>query len=141
MPWTGYPTVLTLSGMGISPYSARGLKQTLEPIGQASQLRRTVNGLLVDVGDPIFRKLRTTISGADQRPPKFGSYWPGMAVTVGCLLDMAGTADKPVVSGSTFSEEGVTFFRYSLACRIVSWSIDAEEWSAGVSWALTCEES
>ena len=43
-------TELVISGIDIAPYSARGLTQTLEPIRQSQQLRRTVNGVLIDIG-------------------------------------------------------------------------------------------
>jgi hypothetical protein len=68
-------TVLTLSGIGVPPYSARGLTQTLEPIDAAAQLRRTVNGALRDFGYTPFRKYRSTISCADQEPPAVYGVW------------------------------------------------------------------
>ena len=49
-------SMLTLSGVGVPPYSARGLTQSLEPIDGAAQLRRTVNGALADLSYEPFRK-------------------------------------------------------------------------------------
>ena len=61
--------VLILSGIGVPPYSARGASQTLEPIQASQQLRRTINGELIDISRAEFRKYRSTISCADQLPP------------------------------------------------------------------------
>ena len=61
--------VLTLSGIGVPPYSARGASQTLEPIASSQQLRRTINGELIDISRAEFRKYRSTISCVDQQPP------------------------------------------------------------------------
>ena len=82
-------TVLTLSGVGVPPWSARGLTQTLEPIDAAAQLRRTVNGALRDFGYAPFRKYRSTISCADQEPPAVDGVWPGRTVTVGCVAELS----------------------------------------------------
>ena len=61
--------MLTLSGIGVPPYSARGASQTLEPIQASQQLRRTINGELIDISRAEFRKYRSTISCVDQQPP------------------------------------------------------------------------
>ncbi len=79
------PTLLTIAAIGIPPYSARGLKQTLGHIGQASQNKRTVNGSLKDIAFDGFKKYKSTITGSDQMSPAFAGVWPGMQVTVDCI--------------------------------------------------------
>lgn len=139
-------TVLTISGVGVTPYSARGLVQSLEPIGAAVQMRRTVNGELRDISMAQFRKYRSTISGSDQQPPAVGGLWPGQLVTVGCIAELAyqtatGSPERPAVPGSSRVEGDFTFFRPSLQMRVTAFSMSADEWRAGVQWSLSLEEA
>jgi hypothetical protein len=57
-----YFTLLVLDGQGLPPYAARGITQTLDPINQAANLRRTVNGDLKDISFSSFRKYKSTLS-------------------------------------------------------------------------------
>lgn len=137
--------VLTLSGIGVPPWSARGASQTLEPIEAARQLRRTVNGDLIDLSRPEFRKYRSTISCADQQPPAVDGVWPGQVLTIGCLAELSyktsgGTPARPAVSGSSRTEGDYTVYRPSLTMRVVSFSQDTDEYGATVSWSLELEE-
>lgn len=77
-------TLLTLSGIGFPPYSARGCQQTLQLIQQPA-LHRTVNGQLMAVANPLFQKYRTVIEGADKHPPALDNLSMGHPVTVGCI--------------------------------------------------------
>jgi hypothetical protein len=54
-------TLLVLSGIGVPPYSARGLSETLTPIDASANLRRTVNGVLVDLSLAEMRKYHLSI--------------------------------------------------------------------------------
>jgi hypothetical protein len=137
--------VLTLSGLGVPPYSARGANQTLEPIEAARQLRRTINGELIDLSRPEFRKYRSTISCADQQPPAVDGVWPGRVVTVDCISVLSyrtsgGTPARAVVPGSLYTEGDYTFYRPQLTMRVVSFSQDTDEYGAAVSWSLELEE-
>ena len=137
--------VLTLSGIGVPPYSVRGATQTLQPIEAAQQLRRTINGLLVDLSRAEFRKYRSTITCTDQQPPAIDGVWPGKVVTVGCISELSyktagGAAGRSVVSGSSRIEGDYTFYRPQLTMRIVSFSQDTDEYGASVSWSLELEE-
>ena len=137
--------VLTLSGPGVPPYSARGASQTLEPISASQQLRRTINGSLVDLSRSEFRKYRSTISCADQQPPAVDGVWPGQQITVGCISELSyktsgGSPARSVVSGSSRVEGSYTFYRPSLIMRVVSFSQQTDEYGASVSWSLELEE-
>ena len=137
--------VLTLSGIGVPPYSTRGASQTLEPIQAAQQLRRTINGGLIDLSRPEFRKYRSTISCADQQPPAIDGVWPGQVVTVGCIAELSyktsgGTPARSVVPGSARTEGDYTLYRPQLTMRVVSFSQDTDEYGATVSWSLELEE-
>ena len=137
--------MLTLSGIGVPPYSARGASQTLEPIQASQQLRRTINGELIDISRAEFRKYRSTISCVDQQPPAIDGVWPGRVLTVGCISELSyltagGAPARPLVSGSSRTEGDYTFYRPSLTMRVVAFSQDTDEYGAAVSWSLQLEE-
>ena len=137
--------MLTLSGIGVPPYSARGASQTLEPIQASQQLRRTINGELIDISRAEFRKYRSTISCVDQQPPAIDGVWPGRVLTVGCISELSyltagGAPARPLVSGSSRTEGDYTFYRPSLTMRVVAFSQDTDEYGAVVSWSLQLEE-
>ncbi len=150
---TGF-TVLELSGVGVPPYSARGLTQTLDPIPQAIQLRRTVNGNLSDTSDDVMRKYVSTISGNDQQPPAVDGVWPGRLLVVSCIVELAvfgtiqeltedtteGLFGRPYVPGSVRHESGFTYYRPLLTMRVQTFNINRDEWGAVVSWTMTLEE-
>lgn len=140
----GASTVLVITGVGITPYSGRGLKQTLEPAAIGVQTRRTVNGLLVNLAPPQFAKYRSKISGSDQEPPAIDGIFPGAAVTVDCIAELSfptGAApERPVVAGSLRVQGNFTFYRPQLEMLVVGLSLDAAEWDAAVGWSIDLEE-
>lgn len=139
-------TLLRLIGVSVPPYSARGLSQTLAPIDQASNLKRTVNGDLVDISFSGFRKYRSTISGTDQRPPNFDGSWPGKSVTVDCIAELSFTPDegqtrqRPAVPGSEHTEGAHTVYRPRLEMKIINFQQDHDEYGAQIGWTLDLEE-
>jgi hypothetical protein len=138
-------SVLSLSGFGVPPYSARGASQSLEPIGQAQQLRRTINASLIDVSRPEFRKYRSTISCSDQQPPAVDGVWPGQIVTVDCIAELSyptsgGNPARTVVPGSSRTEGDFTFYRPRLTMRVLNFSHETDEFGAVVSWSMQLEE-
>ncbi len=141
----GQTTALVITGINISPYSARGIKQTLTQIQASSNMRRTINGKLINLSGSQFNKYRTVISSSDVQPPAFDGIWPGLEVTVYCVeelgyLTIGGAPDRPVVSGSSRVDGLMTFYRPILVCKVMNWSNDAAEWEAGNSWQLPLEE-
>ena len=137
--------VLTLSGIGVPPYSARGASQTIEPIGSSQQMRRTINGELIYISRAEFRKYGSTISCADQQPPAVDGVWPGQVLTVGCISELSyrtagSTPSRNMVAGSSRTEGDYTFYRPSLTMRVVAFSQDTDEYGAAVSWSLQLEE-
>ena len=137
-------TILTLEGIGVPRYSARGLTQTLEPIQAAAHIERSINGELIDFGYAPFRKYHTTISGTDQRPPAVDGLWPGRIITVDCIAELAAAASlppaRPVVEGSERTEEGFMFYRPRLVMMVMAFTFDTDEWGASISWTLEAEE-
>lgn len=139
-------TKLELVGIGINPYSARGLKQTLEPITQAAALRRTINGDLADLSLSGFRKYSSVITGSDVDPPVCDGVWPGRLVVVSCAAELSyvtagGAASRPVVSGSVRVVGSNTYYRPQLTMRVVSFALDFEEYPHTYNWSLALEET
>ena len=138
-------TLLTLAGVGVPPYSARGLTQTLEPIEASVQLRRTVNGALADLSYEPFRKYKSTISCQDQEPPAVDGVWPGQIVTVECVAELCfvtagGSPARLAVEDSERVEGAFTFYRPLLTMRVTGFSATRDEYGSAVSWQLQLEE-
>jgi hypothetical protein len=139
-------TNLRMVGVGVPAYSARGLQQSIAPIDQATSMKRTVNGSLKDISFSGFRKYKTTISGTDQRPPNFDGKWPGLEVIVDCIAELSFTPDegetmqREAVPGSVRTEGAHTVYRPRLTVRLVSLSINQDEYGAQIDWSLDAEE-
>ena len=140
-----YDTRLTLSGIGVPPYSARGLTQTLEPIDASAQLRRTVNGALIDLSYEPFRKYKSTISCEDQEPPAIDGVWPGQIVTVACVAELCfvtagGSPARLPVERSERTEGVFTFYRPMLTMRVIGFQVSRDEYGSSVNWQMQMEE-
>lgn len=137
-------TLLVLSGMGVPPYSARGLSQTLEPIAASANLRRTVNGNLRDVSFEPFRKYQSRITCTDQRAPAIDGIWAGMILTVECVQELchpvSGLAQRPMVSGSDRVEGDFVHYRPILEMMVTAFNVLTDEYAADVGWELQLEE-
>ena len=139
-------TLLVISGLGNFQYQARGLTQTLSLISQASDLERTVNGALIDVSNPVFRKFASKITCTDVDAPPLDALWPGTQVTVQCAVTLCyktgnpGSPSRPEVSGSSYVQGSFTFYRPVLEMLVKSFSENFEEWKGDNGWTLDLEE-
>jgi hypothetical protein len=140
-------TLLTISGFGNMRYQARGLTQSLELIGEAAQLERTINGKLIDLSVPEFRKYKSTISVSDEVEfPPLDGVFPGMTVTVDCAMYLCyengrtGSPNRTEVSGSSYTENGYTFYRPQLIMRVAAFQSRLDEWKRQIGWTLELEE-
>lgn len=139
-------TLLRLSPIGIPPYSARGITQSLSHIDAAVSQRRTVNGVMVDLSVPELRKYQSTISCTDQQHPALSGVWPGRILTVDCVSELSyadntdGAAERTVVSGSQRTEDGFVFYRPRLTMMVVSYETSFDEWGADVNWTMKMVE-
>jgi hypothetical protein len=136
-------TLLVLSGMGIPPYSARGLKQTLEPIAAAAKVELDSNGGLIDLSPPQFKKYKSEISGADQEAPALNAIWPGKTtLVVDCIVEipvpLGQTPERDVVASRI--EGDFLYYRPRLTMRVMEISVDVDEWTAAVTWKLLLQE-
>lgn len=63
------------------PGSARGIQSSVEQV-YGGDLRRTVNGALVDLTRPQLRKYRLSLTATGQALPDLRGLWRGQLVTV-----------------------------------------------------------
>jgi hypothetical protein len=141
-------TILSISSFGSMLYQARGLTQTLSVIGEATQQERTINGTLVDISAAQFRKYASSISvNAEVDAPPLDGVFPGMTVTVDCVVSLAylttggnGPNHRPEVSGSSFVQGAYTFYRPQLTMMVKSVETQFDEWKCVVGWKLELEE-
>lgn len=140
-------TMLSISSFGHMIFQARGLSQTLSVIGEATQLERTVNGTLKDISAPQFRKYESRITvPSEVYPTPIDGIFPGMEVTVHCAVSLAyitgavGFPKRTEVSGSSWSENGYTFYRPSLVMLIKHIETHFDEWKNVVGWSVDLEE-
>jgi len=136
---------LVITGLEVTPYSARGLTQSLDPIPQAINMRRTINGTLVNVAASEFQKFRSVITCNDQAVPAIDGIWPGQTVTVDCVAELSyrtsgGSPAKTVVAGSTYTDGDFTFYRPQLTMMVINYTTEKDEAGAVVSWTLELEE-
>lgn len=143
---SGADTVLVISGLGGFQYQARGLTQSLQPIKQAQQAARTINGALRDISNHAFRKYESEISCTDINAPPLDGLFPGMVVSVQCAAILsyktgnAGSPHRPEVSGSSWSLGDFTFYHPVLEMMVIDFSENFEEWKSDFQWKLKLEE-
>lgn len=139
-------TLLRLYPIGIPPYSARGITQTLEPIQSSIQMRRTVNGEMVDISAEQFRLYRSTITCRDQQHPAISGIWPGMILDVECVVELSyenntdNINERESVSGSERTEDGFVFYRPKMRMMVELFRLDRDEWGAQIGWSLDLAE-
>ena len=138
-------TLLVITGMGVPPYSARGISQSFTPIEGAAQVLRSVNGVAMDFSHEQFRKYKTSITCSDQQAPALNGVWPGKVITVECAAELSyltagGAPARPVVPGSSRVDGDFTFYRPILELMVTAFNQGSGEWSAEVAWALEGEE-
>ena len=142
----GADTLLVISGMGNFQYQARGLSQTLSLISEASDNERSVNGTLVNLANPIFRKYASKVTCTDVDAPPLDGLWPGMQVEVQCAAVLCyktgnpGSPGRAEVSGSSYVQGGFTFYRPVLEMLVKTFSENFDEWKGDIGWVLELEE-
>jgi hypothetical protein len=131
-------------GLELTPYAARGLSQTIKQIGDASNIRRTVIGNLVNAAPPWFKQYSTTIVCRDMNTPCLDDAFRGEIVEIQCAAELnygaGGTAHRQQVSGSSRTEGTITFYRPILICMIKDIDPTFEEYEGYWSWRVEAEE-
>jgi hypothetical protein len=119
-------TLLAIDGIDFSQYAVRGITMTLTPIAQAANLARDCRGELVDLSVEQFRQHKVSISCDDHEVPHLSDVWPGKDVIITCI---------PGLGASNTTGDVLT-----IPCRITSWDVSRDEWSAEASWKLEAEQ-
>ena len=138
-------TLLAINGLTIPTASSRFIRQSLSPIPQAGNFRRTVNMQLRNVA-PVAAgtKYKTTISCTDVNAPIWDQLHIGLQIVVDCVeelfYEIGGTPGKPVVPDSERTFGGVIWYRPRLIMLVTSWGDDLPENEALRSWTLEAEE-
>lgn len=139
-------TLLSISSLGTMLYQARGLTQSLQVISNAAHMERTINGTLIDLSAPQFRKYLTRIAASDVDAPPLDNVWPGMTVTIHCAASLCyptgnpGSPARAEVSGSSWTQGAMTFYRPVLVMLVKSVEQHFNEWKAQNGWTLEAEE-
>jgi hypothetical protein len=142
----GDDTLLTISGLGGFQYQARGLTQTMGVIGAMKQQKRDINGNLLDLSNPIFRKYTSRISCTDVDAPPLDGLFDGMIVTVQCAVEFCyptgnpGSPYRTPVSGSDYTQGNFTFYRPALLMMVMDVQQHLDEWKRDNGWDLELEE-
>ena len=77
-------TILTLGNIAIPVGAARGITQTLQPIDNGD-VRRTVNGTLLDLTRAENRKFESQIRCSDMATPAMAELWKGQTLLIECI--------------------------------------------------------
>lgn len=139
-------TTLVLDGIGVAPYTARGITQTLEPIEEASHLERAIDGTIIDLGIPELQKYRVSITCTDQQAPALSGIWPGKAFTLHSIEELSFPTSTPAlkerdsVPDSEYVVGDFTFYRPILPLRVYSWSTQINEYGREINWKLEAQE-
>ncbi|VDS10038.1 hypothetical protein PARHAE_03249 [Paracoccus haematequi] len=150
---------LKLNGQPLLPGADRNVAVSVTPISQATNLRRTVNGELINVARDVYRKLRVTISGRGRRSPAFSDMFPGDDMTVQLpdplfyagadigrtVIEKAGVLEDcseiRVPPGAPFAQPvAAVGYILLLECKITGLSVQVDEWKKDYTWNLELEE-
>lgn len=143
---TALNSVIKFAPIGTPPFSIRNATQQLDPIGQASVLRRDCNGKLVDLTPPQFKKYKTIVDCEDMSSPALNGIAVGKEIIVDCAvylsyLTATESPEREVVPGSSYVEGDRTFFRPRLYMTITNHTVSTREFQASVNWHLEAEET
>lgn len=112
-------TIALLDGaspLHFPPGAARGIRCSVQPI-EPGELRRTVNGQLIDLTRAALRKIRIALSGDGVAMPSAHTLWRGSFLLIAPPIVWTATADagaavlylpRPALSGSLVLRDAVT---------------------------------
>lgn len=139
-------TLLIMSTIGVTLYSARGLTQSLVPVAESKpQPRYTVNGELRFLGASQLRKYESVITCTDQESPAFAGLWAGMTVVVDCVAELSyltagGSPERTVVPGSSRVVGLHTIYRPRIQFMVTDWDESLAEYQRDYQWRLMMRE-
>lgn len=138
-------TILSLGDIALPVGSARGIKQTLEPINIVR--RRTVNGDLRSLTPEQLKRWRVNVSCSDQNTPAIDDLLSlddeiaVVPIQEWKFTTATGSPSRRIAIGTDHDEDGITYYRPVLMMMITAFSSSIDEWAADQSWSITLEES
>lgn len=115
-------TLLSIDGIDFSDYASRGITMTLQPMASGS-LEYDVNGNLVDMTLPAFRKYGISIECEDQEAPELTGIFRGTEITVNCIPGL----------GVENSTDGILI----MEMMVDDFNVRVDEWGAKIGWTLS----
>jgi hypothetical protein len=115
-------TLLAITGITIPDYAIRGLTLNLQLINASDGLQRSINGSLLDLTAPQFRKYKATLTCEDQDVPTLTDIWQGQIVTITCI---------PGVGPANNTDGTLT-----MNMMVDAWTTSRAEWDALTSWSI-----
>lgn len=121
----------TGGGFALGEFAARGISMQMSEIDQAADIRRDVNGNLINVLDGVtaFQKYKFSLSCEDMESPGFAAatggrtaFRKGDAATLICIPDLGATEQQ------TFTVMNM------------GWTVTRDDWNAITSWSLDLEQ-
>jgi hypothetical protein len=153
---TGGPTLIVLTPISpataptLTPYSARGATQTLDLISGVSGgalgtvIQRDINGTLLDLTNPAFRKYQSVIACRDSETPGLDAGWLGAQVTFDSAAELAypsgGSPARTPVTGSERSEGSTVFYRPVLTMMVFDIKNSFDEYNSRYSYSISMQE-
>lgn len=139
-------TLMQVAPFGMSPFSVRGINQSLDLISAALNFRRTVNGKLIKISPPQFTKYKTSVTCTDMDSPAITGRALGAVVVFDSVVELSYVTlgglgpERAVVLGSERIQGDLTFYRPQMTMIIISVSVNKNEWGASVSYQIDMEE-
>lgn len=124
--------------------SSFGVSTSIRLIGAAASMRRTVNGRLVVIADPAFRKYAVSINASDMILPPIFDLYTGQRVTVELatiIRERGQIPTRPYVFDTLQTGNGWIEYRPILVCLVVEPpEMSDEEYAGTASWSIELEE-
>lgn len=141
----------------IVPGADRRISFDVRPISESGRLLRTVNGVLRNVGRPVYRKFRISISGEGRRAPEITGVFPGDRLRIELpepIFAAAAPAGREIVERvAVFADKSQRVFsgdppagtisigyRLALTCLVTDVSVSVSEFSKTYAWKMELEE-
>jgi hypothetical protein len=136
-------TVLVITGIGLPPFSARGVTQTFATL--PGSFERTVNGKLVSTSArEQVEKYTTTLTFNDTESPSLDGIFEGKRVIVDWIREFSyatgGSPAREVVEDSEHIEGDVTWYRPRMTMLVKAVSGSTPEWDGMSPAQLDLEE-
>lgn len=137
------------TALTLSPYAARGLTQTLDPIfgsnAAGTLIRRSVNGKMIDFTVPWFRQYQSTVTCTDVETPCLDGAWLGEIVQVDCVHELnfptGATPQRHIVHGSEHVVGHFTYYRPQLIMMVTNIRNSKADYQGAYSWQIDLQEN